>query len=98
MYGRRIFRRKPRDEGLSVAQFLRHTYELRTPQFTLHSSLLFGMLVLMEVGRRIGLRRMAEDSEGAHAQDIPVNHSEFSSRRGYSTSVRVECYRRGGSG
>jgi hypothetical protein len=35
--------------------------------FLLGGSLFFGMLILIEVGRRIGVRRRAEDPEGARA-------------------------------
>jgi hypothetical protein len=35
--------------------------------FLLAGSLFFGMLILIEVGRRIGVRRLAEDTEGARA-------------------------------
>jgi hypothetical protein len=35
--------------------------------FLLAGSLFFGMLILIEVGRRIGIRRLAEDPEGARA-------------------------------
>ncbi len=35
--------------------------------FLLTGSLFFGMLILIEVGRRIGVRRRAEDPEGARA-------------------------------
>jgi len=35
--------------------------------FLLAGSLFFGMLIVIEVGRRIGVRRRAEDPEGGRA-------------------------------
>jgi hypothetical protein len=35
--------------------------------FLLAGSLFFGMLIFIEVGRRIGVRRLTEDPEGARA-------------------------------
>lgn len=40
-------------------------HAIQAGAFTL--ALFFGMLILLEIGRRIGVRRMAQDSEGARA-------------------------------
>ena len=42
-------------------------YTLSVLVFTL--SLLLGMLLLLEVGRRIGLRRRAKDAAGGHTPE-----------------------------
>jgi hypothetical protein len=40
-------------------------YGIGAPSFAV--GLFFGMLILVEIGRRIGMRRSAEDPEGARA-------------------------------